>query len=143
MRTDDITICREVQHNAEMAIKAIDTIADKVHNEEFTREISRQIIKYSEIKNKALDQLYEAKAQPYHTNKIEDIMLVGGIHSKTLLNTSTGHIAELMIQGETRGITEMQRVLNHNKNAGDKSMELAKELMDFGEKAIERLKQYL
>lgn len=143
MRTDDITICREVQRNAEMAIKAIDTIADKVYNDELTRDISRQVIKYSEIKNKALDQLYEAKAQPYHTNRLADIMLVGGIHSKTLLNTSTSHIAEIMIQGSNRGITEMHKALNHNKNAGDRSVELAKELMDFEEKTIERLKIFL
>lgn len=143
MRTDDITIFREVQRNAEMAIKSIDTISDMIHNDELSRDISKQVIKYSEIKNKALDKLYEAKAQPYHTNRIEDMMLVGGIHSKTILNTSTSHIAELMIQGSNRGIMEMNKVLNHNKNAEDKSIELAKELMDYEEKNIERLKNYL
>lgn len=143
MRTDDIQICREVQRNAEMAIKAMDTIADKVHDKELSRDISKQVIKYSEIKNKALDKLYEAKAEPHHTNRLEDIMLAGGIHSKTLLNTSTSHIAGLMIQGNTRGVTEMQKAINHYNNAGDKSLELAKELMDFEEDTIKRLKQYL
>ncbi len=143
MKNDDITIYREVQRNAEMAIKAIDTISDKVYDDELSREMSKQVIKYSELKNKALDALYTAKAEPYHTNRMADMMLVGGIHSKTMLNTSTSHIAELMIQGSNRGITEMSKVLNHNKNAQEWSVELAKELMDFEEKNVERLKRYL
>lgn len=143
MKAEDITIYREVQRNAEMAIKALDTIADKVHNEELTRELAKQIIKYSEIKNKALDQLFEAKAQPYHSNNLADMMLVGGIHSKTLLNTSTSHLAELIIQESGKGITEMHKALNHNKDAGEYSIELAKEFMDFEEKVIGRIKRFL
>lgn len=143
MRTSDIVICREVQRNAEMAIKAIDTVADKVYNEDLNRNLTGQIIRYSQIKNKALDKLYDAKVQPYHANKLSELMLVGGIHSKTLLNTSTSHIAEMMIQGCSRGITEMQRVLNHNENGAEGVVGLAKELMTMEEKSIQGLKHFL
>lgn len=61
----------------------------------------------------------------------------------TLFNTSTSHLAELMIQGSNRGITQMCKVLNHNPQAAAMSMELAKELMDFEEKNIHILKKYL
>ena len=37
----------------------------------------------------------------------------------------------------------MWKAINHHENAGNVSMEIAKELMDFEEKNIERLKQYL
>ncbi len=143
MRTSDIAIYREVQRNAEMAMKAIDTVSDKVYNDELNRNLTGQIIKYSQIKNKALDKLYEAKVQPYHANKLSELMLVGGIHSKTILNTSTSHIAEMVIQGSSRGITEMQRVLNRNDNAAEGSVELAKELMQMEEKSIQGLKRFL
>lgn len=143
MKSEDIKICREVQRNAQMAIKAIETISDKVYNEELARHISKQTIKYSELKNRAMEKLLEAKALPYHTNRMADLMLVGGIHSKTMLNTSTSHIAQLMIQGSNRGVTEMCKVLNHNEDAGVSAIELAKELMDFEEKNIEKLKTYL
>ncbi|MBQ7954242.1 MAG: hypothetical protein IJ282_00680 [Lachnospiraceae bacterium] len=143
MKSEDIKICREVQRNAQMAMKAIETISDKVYNEELARHISKQTIKYSELKNRAMEKLLEAKALPYHTNRMADLMLVGGIHSKTMLNTSTSHIAQLMIQGSNRGVTEMCKVLNHNEDAGVSAIELAKELMDFEEKNIEKLKTYL
>ncbi|MDE7249458.1 MAG: hypothetical protein K2N82_06125, partial [Lachnospiraceae bacterium] len=60
-----------------------------------------------------------------------------------MLNTSTSHIAEMLIQGSNRGLTSMWKSVNHHEKAGDVSMEIANELMDFEEKNIERLKQYL
>ena len=37
----------------------------------------------------------------------------------------------------------MWKALNHYGNAGNESTELARELMDFEEKTIEKLKKYL
>ena len=61
----------------------------------------------------------------------------------TMLNNSTSKIAELMIQGNNRGIMSMWKTINHHDNAQKMSMEIAKELMDFEEKCIEKLKDYL
>ena len=71
------------------------------------------------------------------------MMLKGGIHMNTLMNCSTSKIAELMIQGSNRGITSMWKSMNHHKDSTGESMEVARELMDFEEKCIERLKKYL
>ena len=60
-----------------------------------------------------------------------------------MLNDSTSHIAELMIKGNNRGLTDMWKIMNHHKNAGKESVEVAKELMDFEEKCIQSLKVYL
>ena len=143
MKRDDAEILREVQKNTEMAMKAIDTVSDKVYDDDLAIQLSRQSLKYSEIHNKAVDKILEGKAEPYRTNNISQMMLVGGIHSNTLFDTSTSHIAEMMIQGSNRGITDMCKALNHHERAGGASLEIAKELMDFEEKNIERLKKYL
>ncbi|MBQ9136458.1 MAG: hypothetical protein IJX66_10270 [Lachnospiraceae bacterium] len=147
MKPEEINIYREIQKNTEMAVKAIETLGDKVYDEEFGRQISRQSLKYADIRNKAVNRLLEAKAEPAHPNHLSDMMLKGSIHANTFLNTSTGHLAELMIQGSNRGITEMYKVLNHSpqlqKNGGSHAVELAKELMDFEEKCIGVLKKYL
>ena len=71
------------------------------------------------------------------------MMLKGGVRANTMLNTSTSHIAELLIQGSNRGLTSMWKAINHNENAGNVSMEIAKVLMEFEENNIEKLKQYL
>ena len=48
-----------------------------------------------------------------------------------------------MIQESNRGLTSMWKGLKHNGLAEQDTVELAKELMDFEEKSIERLKEYL
>lgn len=143
MKPEEINIYREVQKNAEMAIKAIETLSDKVYEDDFALQISRQALKYSDIRNRAMDKLLEAKAEPVHPNHLSDMMLKGAVHMNTLFNTSTGHLAELMIQGSNRGITEMCKAINHNPQAQSMAVELAKELMDFEEKNIGVLKKYL
>ncbi len=60
-----------------------------------------------------------------------------------MLNTSTSHLAEMMIQGSNRGLTSMYKTVKHNALAMDRSVELAKELMDFEEKSIEQMKDFL
>ena len=87
--------------------------------------------------------MLEGRAEEYRSSGVTDLMLKGGIQANTLLNTSTSHIAELMIQGSNRGLTSMWKALNHYENAGNESTELARELMDFEEKTIEKLKKYL
>ena len=57
MKRDDAEILREVQKNTEMAMKAIDTISDKVYDDDLAVQLSKQTLKYSEIHNKALDRI--------------------------------------------------------------------------------------
>lgn len=143
MKSQDIAVYREIQRNTDMALKAIDTISDKVYDDQLAMQISRQSLKYSEIHNAAKKQLVAAKADTYHGNHLSDFMLKAGIQYNTLLNTSTGHIAELMIKGSNMGVLEMEKVLNHNEDADMKSVALARQLIDFEEKNVQRLIKYL
>lgn len=143
MKRDDIRVLQEVQKNAGMAVKAIDRISRKIYDDDFSMQVARESMKYSEIYNKATERLIEGRAPSYKDSGFSDLMLKSAIDTNTLFNTSTGHIAELMIQGSNRGLTDMWKAINHHENAGKVSMEIAKELMDFEEKNIERLKQYL
>lgn len=143
MKSQEVTIYREIQKNTEMAMKAIDTISDKIYDDQLAIQASRQSLKYSQIHSAAVENLLQARAEPYRGSYVQDMMLKGGIHYNTALNTSTGHIAELLIKGSNTGILEMNKILNHNQEAGEKSVSLAKELIDFEEKNIERLKKYL
>ena len=143
MKSDDAKVLREVQRNTKMAMKAIDTITDRVYDDDLSMHITRESMKYAELYNKATDRLLNGRAASYRENGIQDMMLKGGVRANTMLNTSTSHIAELLIQGSNRGLTSMWKAINHNENAGNVSMEIPKELMDFEEKNIEKLKQYL
>ena len=143
MKKDDREILKEIQKNTDMAIRAIDTISEKVHDDELRQELSKEKLLYSVIQNKATDRLQSERAEGYHGSTVQELLLKGGIQMNTLMNCSTSKIAELMIQGSNRGITSMWKSINHHQNAGSTSMEIARELVDFEERSIGRLKKFL
>lgn len=143
MKKDDQEILKEVQKNSRMAIKAIDTIMNKVSNDDLAYELARENLIYSSLYNKAVDTLVRKKAQTYQSSNVEDMMLESGIHMNTIWNASTSKIAELMIRGCNTGMTRMWKTMNQYNQATNMSMEVAKEFLDLETKSIERLKEYL
>lgn len=143
MKQQEAAVYREIQKSAENAMKAIDTISGKVSDEDFALRISRQSLEYAEIYHEAARQLVEAKAERYQGTALSDALLRTGIHCNTLLNTSVGHIAELMIRENYGGILAMEKALKHNERAGEGSVALAKQLIDCEERNIADLKAYL
>ena len=143
MTSNEAAVYREIQRNTDMARKAIDTLADKVSDDALSMQISRQSLKYSELHNEASRELLKAKAETYRSSALSEALMRTGIHYNTMLNTSTGHIAEMLIKNSTNGILEMEKVLKHNENAGPRPVSLAKQLIEFEEKNVERWKQYL
>ena len=99
--------------------------------------------KYGELHDRAKAQLLAAKQMPEPENKVAKAMLSVSINGSTLLNTTTGHLADLMIKGSNMGLSSLWRALNRNGQAGEQSMELARELMDFEENNIKELRKYL
>lgn len=143
MTAHEVRIYREIQRNTQTAMKAIDTISGKVYDDELALQISRQSIQYAEIHNEASRQLMEAKAGNYQGSALSDVLLKTGIHYNTMLNTSTGHLAEVMIKGSNNNILETEKVLKHNGKAGERPVALAKQLIEYEQKSIQRLKDYL
>ena len=143
MKSQEAAVYREIQKNTENAMKAIDTISGKVYDDDFALQISRQSLKYAEIYNEASRQLVEAKAERYQSTALSDALLKAGIHYNTLLDTSLGHIAELMIRENNNGIIGLEKAMKHNERAGGGSVALARQLIGFEEKNIESLKKYL
>lgn len=143
MKKDDQEILKEVQRNSRMAIKAIDTIMNKVSDDDLAYELARENLIYSSLHNKAVDTLVRKKAQTYQGSNMEDMMLEGSIHMNTIWNASTSKIAEMMIRGSNMGMTSMWKAMNHHQQATDMSLEVARELLDLETKSMERLRKYL
>lgn len=143
MKHDDAKILQEVQRNTQLGMTAIDTILDKISDDDFSLQLSKQSLHYSEIHNKALDQILANEGDVYRGNQLTDMILKGSIHANTALNVSREHLAEIMIQSSNRGITSMWKAIKHNQLATNEAVELAQELVDFEQENIARLREYL
>ncbi len=138
----DRAVLDETYRSCTMGTEAINTIIHKVSDEKMALELNRQACRYTGYAKKAIEKLADENEVP-KGQAAGKAMLWAGIQMNTLTNTSTEHVAELMIRGNTMAITDMMKVLKNNKDAKKEYCELAEEIMDFEEKCIESLKAYL
>ena len=144
MNKQEITIYREIQRNTEMAMNALDAVSDKIYDDRLAAVVAHQELQFSRLHDRAVRVLAEGKAQKYHSNVMEDMLLRMGIGYHTLLDTRTGHLAGMIIKGNNNGILEMDKVLAHNgEMAGKACCALAGELIAMENSNIRTLKEYL
>ncbi len=143
MKKDDAQVLQEIQKNTSMALKAIQTVSEYVHDASLSRELHGQSRILQNIRNRAVDQLLEGGEDIHQNSIMSEMLLSSSIHMNTLINTSTSRIAEVMINGNQRGLTSMWRALNHHAAAGKETVELAKELTDFEASCVEQMRCYL
>ena len=113
MKSDDKNILREVQKNTQMAMQAIDSISSKIYDDTLSAQVAKDSMRYGEIYNRATNELLQGKAECYKETGYQEMMLRGAIKANTMLNSSTSHVAELLIQGTNRGLTDMWKIMNH------------------------------
>ncbi|MGN1197382.1 MAG: hypothetical protein ACI4TA_07270 [Acetatifactor sp.] len=143
MTSQEITVYREIQKNADNIIKAIDTVSDKVYDDALYMQLTRQSLKCAQLYNKASEKLLEGKADYFRSGALKDIKLKTGLQYQTLLNTSTGHIADLLLRGCTNEILDMERTIKKNPDVGEECRTLAKQMKEIQENYVRRLKHYL
>jgi len=139
---EEINVLKETRKNASMAVNAIDALLGKIYNQEFAYELTAERNRFRDFERKAEAGLWEHGLVSKDSG-VKRAMLWGAIQANTLMNISTNHVADMMIQGNARGITELMKTKHNNKASGSFANELAEELMDFEEENIERLKRFL
>lgn len=143
MKKQDINVYREIQHNSESAIKAIEAISEKIYDDSLAVQMTGQSLQFSKIRNEAVEELVKAGADIYHGSYIEDMHMKRSIGYHTLLNSSMSKIAELLINENNNGIVNMEKSLNHNDNISQKPESLARKLIETEEKSIAGLRHFL
>ena len=73
-----------------------------------------------------------------------EMMSTMGINMNVMKDNSDSKMAEMIMQGLTMGIVEMEKKIKDYENEVDKDIiKLAKKVLKFQEKSIEEIKEYL
>ena len=139
---EEINVLKETRKNASMAVNAIDALMGKIYNQEFAYELTAERERFRDFERRAEAGLWE-HGLVSRDSGVQKAMLWGSIQANTLMNISTDHMADMVIQGNAKGIAELMKTKHNNKASGSFANELAEELMDFEEENIERLKRFL
>ena len=142
-KENEINVLDELNKGACMGRDAINFIVDKVSDDGLKKELDIQSNKYKEILDK-ISKLYPeySEDEPHKTSAMNKMMTWYGIEMKTMVDDSTSHLAEHLLQGTNMGIIEGRKLLNHKGT--DKEVEkLVQEYVDMQEDAVESLKKFL
>jgi len=140
---ENINVLDELSKGACMGMDATRDIIDKIEEKELKRIVEDQYQQYEKIKKK-IDDIYGeySDSKPHETGAMTKAMTWSQINMKTMNDTSTSKIAELLLQGTNMGIIEGRKILN-NKNIDKKIHKIIEEYVEIQEKYIEKLKKYL
>ena len=138
-----INVLDELNKGACMGMDAISFVIDKVNDKELEKELKIQYNKYKDI-SKKIKKLYPeySDKKPHETSAMNKVMTYYGIEMKLMSDSSSSHIAELLMQGTNMGVIEGRRLLN-TKDINKDIHKLLKEYIDMQEDAIEVLKTFL
>lgn len=140
---NNIKVLDEISKGCSMGLDALNDILEKVENDKFKELLEKHKDQYDEISNR-IEDLYEnySDEEPDETNVMEKTMTWSGIQMRTMTDSSTSKLAELLLQGNNMGIIEGRRLYNNNEMDKDVK-DLLNDFIKMQEKAVEELKEYL
>ena len=142
-KDNEVNVLDELSKGACMGRDAIHFIMDKVEDENLKKELDRQYREYKEI-SEEIGKIYPeySEDEPHKTSAMTKVMTWYGIEMKTLMDSSTSKLAELLMQGTNMGIIEGRRLLN-DKNTEEEIKKTVEKYVQVQETAVEKLKPFL
>lgn len=140
---NEINVLDELNKGACMGQDAISFILDKVENPKLKKVLDEQYQKYQTITDR-ISKIYPeySNKEPHETSAMNKAMTWYGIEIRTLMDSSTSKITELLLQGTNMGIIEGRKLLNH-KGTNKEVHKLIQEYVDMQEECVEKLKIFL
>ena len=140
-----------VYKTAKMGAQSINDVLPKVKSnsagekEAFIAELTREYSEYEKISAKAEQLLHTMSVKPKEESLMARVSAKAGIMMNTMNDPGISHVAQMMIEGLSMGVTDTTRRIR--KAEEDKctreALDLGNELISFQEKSSEKMKQYL
>ena len=126
----------EVYKNTIMGRDSIINLLDKVSDNRLRSEMTDELSVYRRYAKEASEKLGERGLKPKELPMTAKMGAKMGMVMNTMLDTTTSHLAEMMINGATMGIIDLEKKLN---DGGDGEAErLARDVLRFEKETAER-----
>lgn len=143
MNKDDKELYGGIYKLCETGMEATKTVMPKVTSKALKNELEEQYNDYSEAKAAAEQAMVSEGVMPQENSIFSKAVMWGSIQMNTLTESSSDHIAEIMINGTTMGVVDLTKHIGACKNADDSTIKYAKDFIKKEEKHIDNLKAFL
>lgn len=134
-----------IYKNAKMGADSIINLLPKVKEDALRSVMTMQLDGYEKYAARAQKELDARGDSAKEESVMTRLSARVGMAFNTMLDSTTSHLAEMMIEGSNMGITDMTKLLNNfGLGHGDSpAVQLAQEVLRFEEHNLEMLKPYL
>lgn len=139
----DIDILNTVYQSVSMEALAVEDLLEKAKDDNLKNALTDQLQEYHAFETQSLDRMHQRNEKPEDAGVMKKTMSRMGIRMNTAIDNTTSHLAEMVIQGSTMGITDLQSILNSNRTASEDVQRLCSSLIHQEQHHINRMKAFL
>lgn len=133
----------EIYRGATMGVETINNILMKVTDNTIYNELKYQLRSYEEIANEAYAEIIKRNNKPKDISAFNKMSAKMSIGINTFINSNPSHIADMLIKGNTMGVTGITKSLNSHSDADQDIKGLADRFIKLEQDNIDRLKKFL
>ncbi|MBQ8135389.1 MAG: hypothetical protein IJ192_13445 [Clostridia bacterium] len=143
MNNDDKELLGGIYKLSETGMEATKTVLPKVKEQQLKNELQEQYNDYSAAKSQTEQALVNSGVLPQDQGVIAKAAMWGSIQLHTLAESSSDHIAEIMINGTTMGVIDLTKHIGACPNADKSVKDYAQNFIRNEERHIDNLKAFL
>ena len=129
--------------SAKMSVDSTTKLLSKTENRELRAELLSEINGYKRFERESSALLRSHGLKPQNPGMGVKLMSDVGMAVNTMMDSSTSHIAEIMINGSNMGVIKMSKHLNRNGDCPEKTRNLCSDMISYEKHRMEKLSSYL
>ena len=138
-----LSLLNHVYQNTQMGIESLPLLKSKSQDNTFQRAIDHQYREYKQLNQRAQNLMKKKHITPKDVPSMAKMSATVMTNMKTLMDRSTSHLAEMVIQGNTMGVTQITRALHETKAPDAEVKALAHQLQKTTETNVKELQKFL
>ncbi len=138
-------VLQAIYKNVKMAEESIITLMPKVNDPDLKRDMTVQLSTFEAFASRAAKLLSQEGEKPEEEGVLTRMSAKWGVMMNTMRDSTSTHLAEMLIEGSTMGVNDMMEQLRAIKHSdvSEEARNLARDVCAYEERIIEELKVYL
>lgn len=145
VKTKQSEMLEQLYKNAKMGSDSVIKLMPKVSDGKFKTALTEQLNGYEGFAKRAKQMLGEEGCEAKEEGVMTKMWTSVGMAMNTLIDSSDGHLASMVVEGSTMGVTDTLKVLREHENSdvSEEALKLARDIIKFEEKNIEIMKGFI
>lgn len=143
MNEQTVTLLNEISKNAEMGKNSVRQLLDITADDKLRGHLHLQLETYEDLSRRAHAMLSVEGETAKEQSPVSKMSAKMGIAMQTIRDKSTRNLAEMLIEGNQMGVTDMVKAVEDAPEANIGAIALAQRLQDAETRYVEELQSFL